>query len=280
MAEENQIWVIVRGGGDLASGAVLRLWRAGLRVLVLELPQPVVVRRLVAYAEAIYQNTTTVEESRACRVSDLQQARHAVQDGLVPVLVDPQASVLAVLRATGAPLVLVDGRMTKRPPDLPHPAADFTVGLGPGFTAGENCHAVIETQRGHWLGRVLWAGSAAPDSGQPERVGNFGSERVLRAPAGGCFETQAEIGQRVAAGQLLAQVGGHSLVAPFDGVLRGLLHSGLVVTPGMKVGDLDPRGDLHTCALVSDKALAVGGAVLEAILSRAELRPWLWAGAG
>jgi xanthine dehydrogenase accessory factor len=172
--------------------------------------------------------------------------------------------------------VLVDARMTKRPPERDAPDADLVIGLGPGFRAGENCHAVIETNRGHCMGRVIWHGAAEEDTGVPEHVVNQGVRRVLRAPADGFLEAQAQIGDHLEPGQLVAKIEGHHLRAPFRGVLRGLLYPGLRVVQGMKVGDVDPRDNPAYVRLVSDKSLAVGGGVLEAILSRPELRPCLW----
>ncbi|MFM8320354.1 MAG: molybdenum hydroxylase [Chloroflexota bacterium] len=307
--------VVIRGGGDLASGVALRLYRSGLRPLVTELPQPLVVRRRVAFAEAIYDGLVQVEGVTGRRVESLEQAQAAVLRDEIPVLADPDGAALeqlvqagrgrlawaaaapvgsgmhagvfstaglADLPAVPAPagavpaLAVVDARMTKRPPEPLDLASIFLVGLGPGFTAGLDCQAVVETNRGHALGRVIWRGMTEPDTGVPELVGGRSSERVLRAPADGGLQALAEIGARVEAGQVLAQVAGREVVAPFGGVLRGLVRSGLPVARGMKIGDVDPRGDPQACFLVSDKALAVGGAVLEALLSRPEVRRALW----
>ncbi len=268
--------VLVRGGGDLASGVVLRLWRAGLPVVVTELPQPLVVRRKVSFAEAVYQGRTQVDGVTAVRVpAELSAVRAAWQRGQVPVVVDPPAR----LRLALAPAVLVDGRMTKRPPDLGLDAAALVIGLGPGFIAGENCHAAIETMRGHTLGRVLWQGAPLPDTGLPEAVLKHQADRVLRAPADGVLETLVEIGQVVEAGTPLLRVAGEVVRAPFRGAVRGLMHSGLQVTRGLKVGDLDPRADPRYAFLVSDKALAIGGGVLEAVLSFPALRACFYAAA-
>jgi xanthine dehydrogenase accessory factor len=166
--------------------------------------------------------------------------------------------------------------MTKKTPELEMDAADLVIGLGPGFVAGENCHAVIETNRGHTLGRVIWEGPPLADTGIPESVNHQGVSRVLRAPADGPLLAHAEIGEHLKAGQLVAEVAGRSVQAPFNGVLRGLIYPGVEVTVGLKIGDVDPRNDPRYCRLVSDKALAIGGSVLEAILSRPTLRPYLW----
>jgi xanthine dehydrogenase accessory factor len=280
------LWIVVRGGGDLASGVALRLHRAGLRLLITELAQPLVVRRRVAFAEAIYEQDVTVEGLAARRVEagapDVALARAAdlLHAGTLPVLVDPDARVLAALRAARAPIVLVDARMMKRPPELGRGAADLVIGLGPGFTAGLDCDAVIETNRGHCLGRVIWNGAAEADTGLPEGVANKTAERVLRAPVDGILEALVEIGQHVESGQPVAHVNGAAVSAVFPGVVRGLARSGLSVTQGVKIGDIDPRDDPRYCFLVSDKSLAVGGGVLEALLAQPDLRPCLWNGAG
>jgi len=271
--------VLIRGGGDLASGVALRLHRGGLRIAMTELPEPLVVRRLVSFAEAVYQGQVIVEGVTARLVDDLAGAMAILERGQIPVLVDPQADSLRSLRTVlpvGTPVVLVDARMTKRPSEVQMGLAELVIGLGPGFAAGENCHAVVETQRGHCLGRVIWQGEPLSDTGIPERVANHGAERVLRAPADGVLRAYASIGDHLQAGQVVAEVAGQSVSAPFQGVLRGLVHPGAHVWRDLKIGDVDPRDDPRYCRLVSDKSLAVGGGVLEAILSRPELRQRLW----
>ncbi len=255
-------WVVVRGGGDLGSGVVLRLVRAGIPVLVLEIPHPLAVRRAVAFAEAVRLGQHRIEEVSARRIPSVDQALPVWREGAVPVLVDPEARAVQHLR----PAVVVDARMLKRPPETTPDLAPLTLGLGPGFVAGVHVHAVVETQRGHTLGRVYWRGSALPDTGVPERVLHYREERVLRAPADGLLETLVDIGQVVEAGALLARVGSAEVRAPFRGAVRGILPSGTPVHRGLKIGDLDPRADPAYCFLVSDKALAIGGGVLEAIL--------------
>lgn len=259
---------LIRGGGDLASGAVLRLARAGIQVVVTELPQPMAVRRLVSFAQAVYDGTIEIEGIVGHLVHDIEEVYDCLAEGSVPVLVDPGCEIRFRLR----PQVIIDGRMTKRPPDLSREAAPMMIGLGPGFVAGENCHAVVETMRGPFLGRVYYQGSAAPDSGLPDKVGVHQADRVLRAPASGVLRAYAQIGDHLKTGQIIADVDGKSLAAPFPGMLRGLLMEGLSVRAGEKIGDLDPRDDARLCRLVSDKALAVGGGVMESILSRSELR--------
>ena len=267
--------VLIRGGGDLASGVALRLHRAGLRVVVAELEQPLAVRRLVSFAEAIYAGEISVEGVTGRRVTDASDTLRILQifaKGQIPVLVDPRADSVNSLH----PTVVVDARMTKRRAELIPTPVNLIIGLGPGFVVEENCHAVVETLRSFHLGRVYWQGSAQPDTGLPDPVRGQSAERVLRAPVDGVLEAQAEIGEHVEAGQPVAEVAGEAVLAPFAGVLRGLLHSGVPVRAGLKIGDVDPRDDPSYCTLVSDKALAVAGGVLEAILSRPELRANLW----
>lgn len=267
--------VVIRGGGDLASGVALRLFRAGMQVAITELPQPLAIRRTVSFSEAIYAGEVSVEGITARRVEDFTNIYtiHALlAGGCVPVVIDPQAQVLPLLQ----PAVVVDGRMLKLP--QPPLAVDdcFWIGLGPGFIAGKDCHAVIETQRGHTLGRVIRQGSANVDSGNPEGVAGYTTERVLRAPASGTLTTRVEIGALLQEGQPVAEVSGQMILSPFAGVLRGLLHPDLEVEQGVKIGDVDPRNDPLLCKLVSDKALAIGGGVLEAILSQPHLRPLIY----
>lgn len=267
--------VLIRGGGDLASGAALRLHRVGLRVVITELAQPLAVRRLVSFGEAARAGEVTVEGVTARRVNDPTDTLRALQiisKGQIPVLVDPDARAALALH----PTVIVDARLLKQPPEALKHTARLYIGLGPGFNAGVNCSAVVETRRGHRLGRVIWQGTADPDTGMPESVGERQAERVLRAPVDGLLHTFAEIEAHIEPGEAVAKVGDELVRAPFAGVLRGLLPEGMHVRQGMKIGDLDPRDDLALCRLVSDKSLAVGGGVLEAILAKPELRPLLW----
>ncbi len=269
--------VLLRGGGDLASGVALRLHRAGLRVVIAELEQPLAVRRAVSFAEAIYERKHTVEEVTA-RSAQPDQIPALLAAGEIPVLVDPGAEVLlpSLREPSGQALdflVVIDARLTKAVPQpLPAPVP-LHIGLGPGFHAGVNCHAVVETRRSHTLGRVYWQGTTQADSGQPEGD----PRRVLRAPADGTLSAKAQIGDRLEEGQVVAVIAErYPVISPLKGVLRGVIRDGLQVTHGLKIGDVDPRDDRAACFLVSDKALAIGGAVLEAILTRAEIRGNLW----
>ncbi len=267
--------VLIRGGGDLASGVALRLYRAGLRVVITELPQPLAVRRTVAYAEAVYSNETTVEGLTARLVKDPADTLlvlNVMARQQIPVLIDPECSSAKSLH----PAVVVDARMTKHAPDPIGYVPVLYIGLGPGFVAGENCQVAIETRRGHTLGRVFWQGGSDPDTGQPDPVQGFQSERVLRAPADGELIARASLCEHIETGQVIAEISGQEVTAAFPGILRGLIHPGLKVSKGLKIGDLDPRDDPRLCTMVSEKALAVGGGVLEAILTKPELRSQMW----
>jgi xanthine dehydrogenase accessory factor len=257
--------IVILGGGDLASGVALRLFRLGCQLIVTELAQPYAVRRTVSFAESVYVGKITIEG-----VSGILYPLYGkvIFDNCVPVLIDPEMTTIGKFK----PDVLVDARMIKQEIPLRHYPGIFTIGLGPGFIAGKNCHAVIETQRGHSMGRVIYEGAAEADTGIPERVANFQYERVLRSPSDGIFRTELEIGNQVKEGEIIGHVGANAIPAPFSGMIRGLLHNGLEVRAGLKIGDIDPRVDPKLYQNVSDKALAVGGGVMEAILTKAVFR--------
>ncbi|MCA9941277.1 MAG: EF2563 family selenium-dependent molybdenum hydroxylase system protein, partial [Anaerolineales bacterium] len=262
---------IIRGGGDLATGVIYRLRQAGFPVVVLELAQPLVVRRRVSVAAAVREGEVTIEGMTARRAASVAEAVAQAYAGLVPVLVSPELPDLP-----HPPSILIDARMAKRNIDTHLDQAALVIALGPGFDAGRDCHAVIETMRGHRLGRVIWRGAALPNTGTPGIIGGRGAERVIRAPVGGTAEWLVEIGQRVRAGQPLGSVADHPMLAPFDGVVRGLIAPGTVVSAGLKIGDVDAREEVDACFTISDKALSIGGGVLEAILTahqRGQLPP-------
>jgi len=272
--------VLIRGGGDLATGVALRLIRCGLRIVVTELAQPLAVRRTVSFAEAVFTGEMTIEGFTARRVTDLSDSLRILTilgKQQVPVLVDPECAAAKALH----PIVIVDGRMTKRPPEAIGFSPRLYIGLGPGFDAGVNCQAAIETRRGHLLGRVFWRGGPEPDTSLPEGD----PRRVLRAPCDGMLIAHANIGDHLEEKQLVAIISNQSplngercsIVSPFKGLLRGLIHPSVPMRSGMKIGDVDPRDDPLMLQIVSDKALAVGGGVLEAILSKPEVRTQLWA---
>jgi xanthine dehydrogenase accessory factor len=269
--------ILIRGGGDLATGVAIRLIRSGLRVAMTEIAQPLAVRRSVSFAEAVYSGETVVEGVHAHCIADPTDSFHILMTlgkQQVPVLVDPGCISAKLLHAS----VIVDARMIKRPPEPIGYVPQLYLGLGPGFEAGGNCQAVVETRRGPMLGRVYWRGGPDPDTGTPDGD----PQRVLRAPTDGTFVACKQIGDHCEAGEVIAEIQSpdenppSKILSPFPGVLRGLLHPGLAVTRGLKIGDIDQRDDPRLCQFVSDKALSVGGGVLEAILNRPELRAQLW----
>ncbi|HEY5983750.1 MAG TPA: selenium-dependent molybdenum cofactor biosynthesis protein YqeB [Anaerolineales bacterium] len=264
--------ILIRGAGDLASGVAVRLHRSGLNVVMTELATPFAVRRSVSFSEAIYEGQVQVEGIAGSRVkdpADTLKIRNVLAAHNIAVLLDPDCMAAAALH----PLVIVDGRMTKRAPEPFRHSAAMYIGLGPGFLAPTNCHAVIETQRGHRMGRVIFNGAASDDNHQPDGD----PRRVLRAPKDGLLESDSQIGQHFEPKQVVATVAGTPILAPFAGILRGLIRPGVRVVRDMKIGDVDARDDPELCRLVSDKSLAVGGGVLEAMLSRAEVQAKLWA---
>lgn len=255
--------VLIRGAGDLASGAALRLHRANFPVVMTDLPQPTAIRRTVCFSQAIRFGKTTVEDAVGVCCKTAREVKAALSVGEIPVLPDETASCCTWLH----PEVLVDGILAKRNLGTKITDAPLVIALGPGFCAGRDCHAVIETMRGHTLGRVIWDGEPIPNTNIPGLIGGFAGERVLRAPSDGIFVQKLEIGASVHTGDVAGTVNGVPMLCQIDGMLRGILPDGTPVTRGMKSGDVDPRGKREYCDLVSDKALAIGGGVLEAILS-------------
>ncbi len=258
----DRLLILIKGAGDLASGIALRLWRGGFRVVMTELPRPTTIRRTVAFSQAVIDGETTVEDVSAKRAADAREALALLEQGFLPVLADPECRCREALR----PDVLVDAILAKRNLGTTITDAPIVIGVGPGFTAGVDCRAAVETMRGHSLGRVLYEGSPLPNTNIPGLIGGFAGERVLRAPADGIFREALRIGDRVKAGDVAGWVGELPMRCTLDGVLRGLLASGVPVRKGMKAGDVDPRNDPSYCKTASDKALAIGGGVLEAIL--------------
>lgn len=251
---------LIKGAGDLATGVALRLRSAGFSIVMTEIPSPTVVRRSVAFAEAVYEGEVTVEGVRGVLAQDTNGVRGLIAQEVVTVIVDPETVVLHELR----PILLVDAIVAKRNLGTSVRDAPAVVALGPGFLVGRDAHAVVETCRGHTLGRVITEGEALPNTGIPGEIGGRSVERVLRSPGEGILRTRLTIGAQVHANEVVASVGDVAVVAPFDGVLRGLMRSGLHVTAGTKLGDIDPRASCDNCAVVSDKALAIAGGVLEA----------------
>lgn len=254
--------VLIKGGGDLGTGVAWRLHKAGFPVVITELAQPLVVRRTVAFANAVYDGEIAVEGITAWRADSIPDARHLLADEMIPVLIDPECKTRENLQ----PQTLIDAIMAKRNTGTHKSEAPFVLALGPGFTPSVDCHCVIETQRGHNLGRVWWNRAAEPNTGVPGEIGGKRNERVLRAPRAGIVRGSKKIGDAVKQGDDIAWVDDAPVLAPFDGVLRGLVHDGLSVPAQLKIGDVDPRAQREHCFTLSDKALAIGGGALEAML--------------
>ena len=253
---------LIRGAGDLATGIALRLYRAGIEVVMTDVAKPTALRRTVAFCEAIRLGEMRVEDIYARRAESVEDACALLQEGIVPVLVDEDGTSIEKLR----PQAVVDAILAKRNLGTRIDMAPCVIGVGPGFTAGVDCHAVVETMRGHTLGRVIHEGSALPNTGVPGMIGGYAAERVLHAPCDGILQRGLPIGMQVCAGDTIAVIDGMEMKTTIDGVLRGILPDGTRVFEGMKSADVDPRGVAEHCMSASDKAFSVGGGVLEAIL--------------
>lgn len=251
---------IVRGGGDLATGVIYRLWRAGFSVLCLECERPLVVRRPVSVAQAVFDGTHAIEGMCARRIDSPEDFRFGKE---VSVLVDPEASILASLK----PDLLVDAIMAKRNTGTHRGMASLVLAIGPGFTAPAEVHGVVETKRGHYLGRLITDGAPLPNTGIPGMEMGYTVQRLLRAPGEGHVTPLREIGDSVERGDVVATVGGKPVRARIPGVLRGLIHPSVLVSKGLKIGDIDPRNERAHCFTITDKALAIAGGILEALFT-------------
>ena len=262
--KRNQL-IAIRGAGDLASGIALRLWRCGYKVIFSELPVPLCIRRTIAFSSAVFDGSAKVENAEGILIHSTAEVENIWKENKLPVIVDETAEQILSLQ----PDVLIDARIIKTWRDDTHLTdAPLVIGLGPGFTAGENVHCVIETNRGHNLGRVFWSGSAEPNTGVPGTIKGEGIRRVVKAPCAGVFEPTVEIGDSVEIGDLIAQISGTEIRAQLAGVVRGIIYPGITVQEKLKIMDIDPRGKREHCFTVSDKATALGGGVLEAILTK------------
>lgn len=259
---DKKIWI--RGAGDLATGIALRLYRSGFDIIMSDIPVPTTVRRTVAFSPAVYTGETQVEGITGKLCENISMIDTVIESGCIPVIVDPSGEIMKEYK----PDIIVDAIIAKTNIGTKITDADIVIGVGPGFEAGVDCHAVVETKRGHNLGRVIWSGSAYPNTGVPGNIGGYTVERIIRATADGVFSAKVNIGDFVKAGNLLAYCDETPVYANIDGIVRGLLQDGVKVKKGMKSGDVDPRAEKEYCFSVSDKASAIGGGVLEAILSK------------
>lgn len=255
--------VLIRGAGEMASGVAHRLYHSHFKICMLEITHPLAVRREVSFCEAIYEGEKEVEGVRAKFISNPKGVETVWKEGKIPLLVDPDGKET---RNFLAPDVLIDAIVAKRNSGNQIHDASLVIGLGPGFTSGKDVHIVIETNRGHHLGKMILSGTAELDTGIPGEIGGYTIERLLRTMKKGIFRPYKSIGERVNKGSVVAVVDDYPIIAKISGVVRGLLREGVEVRKGMKVGDIDPRGKRELCFTISEKARAIGGGVLEAIL--------------
>ena len=257
----SDIKVCVKGGGDLASGVTWRLYQCGFKVFITEIDQPTAVRRKVAFCEAIYDGSTVVEGVEALLVHSTHEVFPTWDQRKIPIFVDPGCGARNAIR----PDVLVDAILAKKNIGTSIHDAPLVLALGPGFTAGRDAHFVVETNRGHNLGRLLTSGSAEANTGVPGPVQGITTDRVLRSPAEGPWQKNKDIGDLVKKGDAVGSVAGLPARARIDGVIRGMIHPGIMVSKGLKIGDIDPRGNRENCFTISEKALSIAGGVLEGI---------------
>ena len=258
-----ELKVLIRGGGELASGVAHRLHQSRFRVCLTEAPHPLAVRRGVAFCEAVYDGEKVIEGVTARLIASPDKVKTTWQDGVIPLLIDPENKARNIIK----PDVLIDAIIAKKNLGTRITDAPLVIALGPGFTAGKDAHVVIETNRGHNLGRIIRHGEAEPNTGRPGAIGGFDRERVWHAPAGGLFTTQKKIGDHVTAGETVAFIGEVPVNTEIGGIIRGLLRDKTEVPKGMKLGDIDPRGITEYCYTISDKSRTISGGVLEAILN-------------
>ena len=259
--------VIIRGGGDVATGTIYKLYQCGFKVLVLETENPSAIRRNVAFSEAVYNGTQTVENLTCHLAKTVEEAVFMLEEGKLVMLIDPKGESIDRLN----PMAVVDGILAKKNLGTNRKMAPITVALGPGFTAGDDVDAVIETMRGHSLGRVIYEGQAIANTGIPGMVGGYTKERVIHSPAAGVMRNVSKITDTVKKGEVIAfiETGREkvSVEATIDGLLRGLIRDGYPVTKGFKIADIDPRlNEFDNCFTISDKARCIAGGVVEAIL--------------
>lgn len=254
--------VVIRGAGDIASGTIAKLHASGFPVIALECERPSAIRRKVAFSEAVYAGQITIEGITACLASK-SEIENILYSGKIPVVVDPDCTILKEWK----PKILVDGILAKKNMGTTRDMADITIGLGPGFTAGEDVDAVIETMRGHNLGRIYYSGQAIPNTGKPAKIGGYDKERVIYSPVDGIVRCPGRIGEQINRGEQIVRIGELPVRAEISGILRGILPEGFRATKGCKMADIDPRlEEKENCNTISDKARCIAGGVLEAIL--------------
>ncbi|OSA94271.1 UNVERIFIED_ORG: molybdenum hydroxylase [Clostridium botulinum] len=254
--------IVIKGAGDLATGVATRLKKCGFNIVMTEISQPTTVRRTVAFSQVVYDEKVEVEGITAVLASNKEDINKIVEEGNVAVLVDEKAKIIDEIK----PEIIIDAIIAKKNLGTKIDDANIVIALGPGFTAGIDCHCVIETKRGHYLGKAIYKGSAIPNTGVPGEVGGFSKERIIRATTDGKILPVSKIGDYVKKGDIVAYVNETPIFAKLDGIVRGMLQKDVSVFKGMKSGDIDPRCEKNHCFTISDKARSIGGGVLEAIL--------------
>lgn len=254
--------ILIKGAGDLASGIAWRLSRAGFNIIMTEISRPLTVRLTVSYSNAVYCGSTEIEGIKGVLVQNLQEAAAVLEQKMIAVIVDSEAKIAASYK----PAVIIDAIMAKKNIGTSIDDAPLVIAVGPGFYAGKDCHYAIETKRGHFLGRVIEHGCAIPNTGIPGNIGGYTTERIIRASSSGIFHSKVPIGASVKKGDIVAYVDEKPIYAQIDGIVRGMLHSGIKVSSMMKCGDIDPRAEYSHCFTISDKSRAIGGGALEAVL--------------
>lgn len=260
--------VVLRGGGDIASGIAQKIFRSGFPTIITETENPTMVRRTVSFAECIYSGQMEIEGlfSEMVQEDTLTEKFHSalslLEKNIIPVLVDPECEILKLAK----PQILIDAILAKKNLGTHKDSAQIVIGVGPGFNAGSDCNAVIETARGHDIGRIIFSGCASENTGVPGPIGGYTTERLLRSPEKGKFKSIKKIGDKVSKGELVAKVDEFEIFSEIPGVIRGLIRDDLSISKGFKVGDIDPRAKPEHCMTISDKSRSIAGGVLEAIL--------------
>lgn len=254
--------ILIKGAGDLATGIAYRLKKSGFDIVMTEIDKPTTVRRTVAFSQAVFDNEIVIEGIKGVKVNNINEIYKEINQGNIPIIIDERAEIIKELR----PDVVVDAIIAKKNLGTSIEDAPIVIGVGPGFEAKVDCHLVVETKRGHYLGKVIEEGSAIPNTGVPGNIGGYTKERIIRASSNGKIKPVVAIGDFVKKGDVVAYVDGVEIFAQIDGIVRGMLQEGIEVFKGMKSGDIDPRCEKDHCFTISDKARSIGGGVLEAIM--------------
>lgn len=254
--------ILIKGAGDLATGIAYRLKKSGFDIVMTEINKPTTVRRTVAFSQAVFDNEIVIEGIKGVKVNNINEIYKKIKEGNIPIIIDENAEIIKELK----PDVVVDAIISKKNLGTSIEDAPIVIGVGPGFEAKVDCHLVVETKRGHYLGKVIEEGSAIPNTGVPGDIGGYTKERIIRASSNGKINPVVEIGDFVKKGDVVAYIDGVEVLAEIDGIVRGMLQEGIEVFKGMKSGDIDPRCEKDHCFTISDKARSIGGGVLEAIM--------------